>query len=170
MQLTLGGPYIFAELARDLDYGIVSCVPLRDSRPFLPAATATTVSSMSFVGGKLKLKGGDPLKGGVKKKKKKPSNAELALANAEDGGEGEDKAATAAEPTKTRDGYILPTPAATADRRTEAEKRHEERLRKLEEERLRKQAGKGYRDRVKDFNERLANLSEHHDIPKVGPG
>eukprot|EP00878_Enallax_costatus_P000817 GHUV01000942.1.p1 GENE.GHUV01000942.1~~GHUV01000942.1.p1 ORF type:complete len:126 (+),score=45.09 GHUV01000942.1:257-634(+) len=125
---------------------------------------------MSFVGGKLKLKGGDPLKGGVKKKKKKSSNAELALANTEVGGEGEDKATTAAEPIKTKDGYILPVPAAATDRRTEAEKRHDERLRKLEEERLRKQATKGYRDRVKDFNEHLASLSEHHDIPKVGPG
>lgn len=115
------------------------------------------------------MKGGDPLKGGVKKKKKKPSN-ELALASADAGGEGEEKATTAAEPIKTKDGYILPTPASTADRRTEAEKRHEERLRKLEEERLRKQATKGYRDRVKDFNEHLASLSEHHDIPKVGPG
>lgn len=124
---------------------------------------------MSFMGGKLKLKGGDSVKGGVKKKKKKPSNTELALANA-DAGEGGEKATTAAEPIKTKDGYILPTPASTADRRTEAEKRHEERLRKLEEERLRKQATKGFRDRVKEFNEHLASLSEHHDIPKVGPG
>lgn len=124
---------------------------------------------MSFVGGKLKLKGGEP-KGGVKKKKKKSSNAELALANAEADGETDEKATKAAEPVKTKDGFILPTPAATADRRTEAEKRHEEHLRKLEEERLRKQATKGYRDRVKDFNEHLASLSEHHDIPKVGPG
>ena len=75
-----------------------------------------------------------------------------------------------AEPVKAKDGFVLPAPAADADRRTEAEKRHEARLAKLEEERLRKQAAKGYRDRVKDFNEHLASLSEHHDIPKVGPG
>lgn len=123
-----------------------------------------------FVGGKLKLKGGEPLKGGVKKKKKKATGTELALANAETGeAAGEDKS-KAAEPIKAKDGYILPAPAPNADRRTEAEKRHEERLKRLEEERLRKQATKGYRDRVKDFNEHLASLSEHHDIPKVGPG
>lgn len=125
--------------------------------------------SSGFVGGRLKLKGGEPLKGGVKKKKKKASNTELALTNAEEPAAGEEKE-KAAEPVKTKDGYILPDPPKTADRRTEAEKRHAERLKQLEEERLRKQAAKGYRDRVKDFNEHLASLSEHHDIPKVGPG
>lgn len=128
-----------------------------------------------FVGGKLKLKGGDP-KGISKKKKKKSTGSEAALAlatagsgdaGAAEGAEGT-QAAAAAEPVKTKDGYILPVPAATEDRRTEAQKRHDERVRKLEEERLRKMATKGYRDRVKDFNEHLASLSEHHDIPKVG--
>jgi protein FAM32A len=128
-----------------------------------------------FVGGKLKLKGGDPVKGGVKKKKKKSSGSELALASSlqeQDpaaGTGGEDKP-KAAEPIKTKDGYILPDPPKTADRRTEAEKKHAARVAQLEEERLRKHATKGYRDRVKDFNEHLASLSEHHDIPKVGPG
>jgi protein FAM32A len=127
-----------------------------------------------FVGGKLKLKGGDPVKGGVKKKKKKSSGSELALTSSlqeQDpaGTAGEDKP-KAAEPIKTKDGFILPDPPKEADRRTEAEKKHAERVAKLEEERLRKHATKGYRDRVKDFNEHLASLSEHHDIPKVGPG
>jgi len=127
------------------------------------------MSSSGFVGGKLKLKGGDSLKGGVKKKKKKASSgSELAVTGSEAAGEGQQT--KAAEPVKTKGGYVLPTPAADADRRTEAEKRHQEKLRKLEEERLLKQAAKGYRDRVKDFNEHLASLSEHHDIPKVGPG
>jgi len=127
-----------------------------------------------FVGGKLKLKGGESVKGGVKKKKKKSTggDASLALATAGSGealaSEGaEGVKASAAEPVKTKDGYILPAPSAAEDRRTEAQKRHDERVRKLEEERLRKSAGKGYRDRVKDFNEHLASLSEHHDIPKV---
>eukprot|EP00775_Hariotina_reticulata_P006953 gene6953-7169_t len=123
------------------------------------------MSASGFVGGKLKLKGGDSLKGGVKKKKKKASSGtELALTGSEGAGEGQQQ--KAAEPVKTKDGYMLPTPASDADRRTEAEKRHQERLKKLEEERLLKQAAKGYRDRVKDFNEHLASLSEHHDIPK----
>jgi protein FAM32A len=129
--------------------------------------------SSGFAGGKLKLKGGEPLKGGVKKKKKSDkgggsSGAELALTSSI--GDPAAAGSGTAEPIKTRDGYILPAPAPDADRRTEAEKRFAERQRKLEEERLRKQAAKGYRERVKEFNEHLANLSEHHDIPKVGPG
>lgn len=30
--------------------------------------------------------------------------------------------------------------------------------------------GDTYRDKVNKFNEHLAGLSEHHDIPRVGPG
>ena len=26
------------------------------------------------------------------------------------------------------------------------------------------------RERIAEYNEHLSNLSEHHDIPKVGPG
>jgi len=79
------------------------------------------MSSAGFVGGKLKLKGGDPLKGGVKKKKKKSSSGmELAAAGSEAAGEGGQKKGEG--PVKTKDGFVLPTPAADADRRTEAEK------------------------------------------------
>jgi protein FAM32A len=37
-------------------------------------------------------------------------------------------------------------------------------------ERVAKQAAQSHRDRVAEFNQKLENLSEHHDIPKVGPG
>ncbi|GLC41597.1 hypothetical protein PLESTB_000698200 [Pleodorina starrii] len=128
---------------------------------------------MSFVGGKLKLKGGEPLKtgGGVKKKKKKQEEKALAAASG----------APAQEPAqaerdddaeKTRraiQGYEL-DPNAVEDRRTEAEKRFDARFRKVEEQMCTKAAAKSHRERVKDFNEYLAKLSEHHDIPKVGPG
>lgn len=129
---------------------------------------------MSFVGGKLKLKGGDlPATGGVKKKKRKSSGkAEdgALVAVGDEGTDGASKSTAALTAKQMREGYELPPRSEEEDRRTEAEKRHDERVRKLEEERLRKMAAKGYRDRVKDFNEHLANLSEHHDIPKVGPG
>ncbi|KAF8060041.1 AATP2 [Scenedesmus sp. PABB004] len=127
------------------------------------------MSSGGFTGGKLKLKGGEPLKGGVKKKKKKSTGGELALASAPDGaadGAADGDKAKAGEPVRARDGFVLPELPADADRRTTAERKHEERLRALEEERLKKQAVKGYRERVKEFNEHLQSLSEHHDIPK----
>lgn len=33
-----------------------------------------------------------------------------------------------------------------------------------------KQALKSHKERVAEFNEKLENMSEHYDIPKVGPG
>lgn len=139
---------------------------------------------MSFTGGKLKLKGGETLQpaGGVKKKKKKSGGSELALqhsgsADAElqrrssDGGGGDADAGTSAGGShKALDGTYLKPPSDSEDRRTAAEKKHDERVRAREEARLKAQAQKSHKDRVREFNEYLTNLSEHHDIPKVGPG
>ena len=41
---------------------------------------------------------------------------------------------------------------------------------KREKERVTKAASKSHRERVNEFNAYLQNLSEHHDIPRVGPG
>ena len=35
---------------------------------------------------------------------------------------------------------------------------------------IERSAGVSHKDRIQGFNEKLASLSEHHDIPKVGPG
>jgi protein FAM32A len=56
------------------------------------------------------------------------------------------------------------------DHRTPAEKKYHEQKAKLEAQRLVKVASKSHRQRVEEFNQYLANLSEHYDIPKVGPG
>lgn len=56
------------------------------------------------------------------------------------------------------------------ERLTPAERRYMEQRRKIELERLAKAAKKSHRDRIQEFNQYLANLSEHYDIPKVGPG
>jgi hypothetical protein len=60
--------------------------------------------------------------------------------------------------------------AKLVDTRTAAEKRYEEQSAKTEERRVRELASQTHRDKVKQFNEYLNGLSEHHDIPKVGPG
>ncbi|KAL4424981.1 hypothetical protein ABPG77_002866 [Micractinium sp. CCAP 211/92] len=139
--------------------------------------------STTFVGGKLKLKGGlDPkqLKGGVKKKKKKDKRKEedaLAVVPADGGAEGATEAAAAGEGGDqqqqdspggsklppgavkvTREGIVL-DPNAVEDRRTEAEKRAEAHFLKYEEQRARKAASKSHRDRVKELNEKLATLT-----------
>ncbi len=62
-----------------------------------------------------------------------------------------------------------PAPEGT-DRRTPAEERYDEMLAARERDRVAKQATKSHRERVNEFNAYLEKLSEHHDIPKVGPG
>lgn len=112
------------------------------------------MSTSGFTGGSLKIKGGD-----IVKKKKKHSSGMVVTDGASHAKD---------ELRKMLHGHEVTT--TNEDRRTEAEKRHEEKTRKLEEERLKKMAGKSHRERIKDFNDHLTNLSEHHDIPKVGPG
>lgn len=53
---------------------------------------------------------------------------------------------------------------------TPAERRYIEQRTQLDVNRLAKEANKSHRDRIQDFNQYLANMSEHYDIPKVGPG
>ena len=66
------------------------------------------------------------------------------------------------------EGGSVPPPAT--DTRTAAERRFDEQAAKTQEKLIRSMASKSHRDKVKDFNEYLSKLSEHHDIPKVGPG
>ncbi|GJP44100.1 hypothetical protein CLOM_g3504 [Closterium sp. NIES-68] len=154
------------------------------------------MSFSNVIGGKLKLKGGDralPSIGGIKKKKKKagkPVNldslqlqalrdAEAALKEEEARGGAaglhESGAAGAAggvagEAGGEDDAEQQAQEEAGEDHRTPAERRYHEQLEKLEAERAARGASKSHRQRVEDFNKYLANLSEHHDIPKVGPG
>ncbi|ORZ00994.1 hypothetical protein BCR43DRAFT_561334 [Syncephalastrum racemosum] len=58
----------------------------------------------------------------------------------------------------------------TAVNKTEAELKFEEAQRRRQMDRISKAAKKSHKERVVEFNQRLEELSEHHDIPKVGPG
>lgn len=69
-----------------------------------------------------------------------------------------------------KDGLDEYVPPVKEDTRTEAEKRFEAKMLEAEQQRLAKLATMSHRDRVREFNDKLASLSEHHDIPKVGPG
>lgn len=71
---------------------------------------------------------------------------------------------------ETEEGFVLAPPPETADRRTAAEKRHDEKMSEREGEKTRKMAMKSHRERVNDFNAALEQLSEHHDIPRVRGG
>ncbi|KAA1467991.1 DUF1754-domain-containing protein [Dentipellis sp. KUC8613] len=116
-------------------------------------------------GGSLKLKKGVAEGGIVKKKKKSKSKAVVD---------------TSKELVK-EDSPVLGSPAGSsrdspaagpsaAERKTEAERRFQEVQRKRLAERVKRVANKTHKDRVHEFNSKLEALSEHHDIPKVGPG
>lgn len=139
--------------------------------------------STPFLGGALKLKGDSGAIGKAKKKKKKAPKPEAAGEGAEQAErqqqqrQREDAPAAAAAAAQGDDEQAEAAAAAAAqasappiDRRTEAERRRDAQLARVEEERLRKRADKGYRERVAEYNDKLAQLSEHHDIPRVGPG
>lgn len=60
--------------------------------------------------------------------------------------------------------------ASYDDHLTPAERRYIEQREQLDVNRLARISNKSHRDRIQDFNQYLANMSEHYDIPKVGPG
>ena len=111
---------------------------------------------MSFTGGKLKLKGGVDgsllLKKKKKKKKKEPSTSVPEVPTEDD-------------PTARSD--AMDNASKTKDTRTEAEKRRDAHMMKYERERAKKAASKSHRQRIEELNSKLANLTEHHDLPKI---
>jgi protein FAM32A len=107
----------------------------------------------NVAGGRLKLKGKalDVKDGGVKKKKKKYQREESSqIKSDKNGDEGK--------------------PHPHYDHLTPAERRYMEQKQKIDMEKMAKVANKSYKDRMQDFNQYLTKLSEHYDIPKVGPG
>ncbi|KAL2141337.1 hypothetical protein VTI28DRAFT_2518 [Corynascus sepedonium] len=148
----------------------------------------------SIARGPLKLKGG----AGVTKKKKKKDkgkttdieknlsigggsrdSSERALVPAEK----EDALGSSADkerksPTEEDRGELLQKQDETAaddDLKTETERRFLEakrkRLKELAESgRIRPELLKTHKQRVEELNAHLARLSEHHDMPKIGPG
>lgn len=128
-------------------------------------------------GGALKLKGAGVDK---KKKKKKAKPAEAATEPASS------TTAIAIRTVPDADGTKSPshTPGRSVSpgtveaslreaggrTKTEAEKRHDERRRKRLEERMKREGVKTHKEKVEELNKYLSGLSEHHDMPKIGPG
>ncbi|KAL2641939.1 hypothetical protein R1flu_009526 [Riccia fluitans] len=141
------------------------------------------MSYNNVIGGKLKLKGKalDVKGGGMKKKKKKKSNDyfEQALLQLKEKGESEQgsnadvnnkgSSVNGDEEVQGEGGNERQL-ATYEDHRTPAEKKYDEQNMMLETRRLAKVASKSHRQKIEEFNQYLANLSEHYDIPKVGPG
>jgi protein FAM32A len=131
----------------------------------------------SAVGGGLKLKGGS----GVDKKKKKkskskstetskPASTSTSTDITERASPNEDDAADipgrSLSPTTVERSFK----EGGGRRQTEAERRHDEMRRKRLEERLKREGVKTHKEKVEELNKYLSGLSEHHDMPKIGPG
>ncbi|KAK4435673.1 hypothetical protein Salat_0730800 [Sesamum alatum] len=120
----------------------------------------------NVVAGKLRLKGKalDVKDGGIKKKKK---HKERYVPSSNAFGHGQLTDFTNSDVHETD---MHNEEQYQEERLTPAERRYLERWQKIELQRLAKTAKKSHRDRIQEFNQYLANLSEHYDIPKVGPG
>lgn len=117
----------------------------------------------SFVGGKLKLKGG--VESVKRDKKKKQKEKKVKQYGDDHHSKGDHRLPTIEEDPVDNNNFNTEKPSSsTRDTRTDAEKRFEERQKKLEEKRLRKAASLSHKEKVKAFNERLAAQSEHNDL------
>ncbi|CAH0005250.1 unnamed protein product [Clonostachys rhizophaga] len=116
-------------------------------------------------GGALRIKGAKVTK--KKKKNKNKTDLEKNLS----AGEGKVAKGAREGPAPAEDVEEDEAPNVT---KTEAELRYDEfkkkRLLKLAESNTRPELLKTHKERVEDLNTYLSKLSEHHDMPKIGPG
>ncbi|KAJ4366688.1 hypothetical protein N0V95_000015 [Ascochyta clinopodiicola] len=128
-------------------------------------------SDYTTAGGGLKLKGV-----GVDKKKKKKRSKPIEAAESSNTTTDIEKRASNPGDLKSPGRSLSPETAEQAIRegggrkKTEAEKRHEEYRRKRLEEKLKREGVKTHKEKVEELNKYLSGLSEHHDMPKIGPG
>ncbi|KAG0227865.1 hypothetical protein BGW41_003647 [Actinomortierella wolfii] len=109
----------------------------------------------SVGGGALKFKGG----GGVTKKKKKkldPAKVKAALED-RDGSPASSSSSSSSKPIRVVE-------------KTPAQLKFEEIQKKRQEEKVLKAAMKSHKEKVAELNKKLEEMTEHYDIPKVGPG
>ncbi|KAI9648041.1 hypothetical protein NHQ30_002669 [Ciborinia camelliae] len=144
----------------------------------------------SSTGGGLKLKGAGTGAGITKKKKKKKSTAtpttstsgpasETALQKAlkdEDtvetgnAGEGARKGDKEDGVTGLSEEQLRELDARDQSGKTASERAHEEMRRRRLNDRLKREGVKTHKERVEELNRYLSTLSEHHDMPRIGPG
>jgi len=128
----------------------------------------------SAIGGGLKLKGAKP--SGIKKKKSKkpkettPTSDSKATALQDALAEEDAALAKQKDDEETPIGIEEDGDEDPFAGKTEAERRHEEMRRKRLNDRLKKEGAKTHKQRVEELNKYLSNLSEHHDMPRIGPG
>ncbi|KAL1960467.1 hypothetical protein VTO42DRAFT_7766 [Malbranchea cinnamomea] len=144
-----------------------------------PADEYSTVAA----GGRLKLKGSKVQDGRIEKKKKKKKEKKEkdktetdtpTGTRSHDEGNDVERSRSGSSEARERGGSASRSgsevPGAIMVGKTEAEKRYEEARWKRLHERLKREGIKSHKERVEELNRYLSNLSEHHDMPKIGPG
>lgn len=72
---------------------------------------------------------------------------------------------------ESQDSTTIPSSSPPfTDTRTKAQRDFDEAQEKKELTLIRSKVHKSHRQQIEEYNAKLADLSEHHDIPKVGPG
>lgn len=72
--------------------------------------------------------------------------------------------------TETTQKGQVTAPVKLVTQKTPAQLAFEAAQKKKQQDKLPLLAAKSHKEKVAEFNEYLGKLSEHHDIPKVGPG
>ena len=67
-------------------------------------------------------------------------------------------------------GKVLSKTLDKKDSRTDAQKRHDAVLANRLAAQAKAAAQKSHKERLLEMNEKLASLTEHNDLPKIGPG
>ncbi|KAM0127180.1 hypothetical protein ACHAP3_008951 [Botrytis cinerea] len=135
----------------------------------------------SFTGGGLKLKGASTGAGITKKKKKKkvpppttstspPPPSTTAATTLQKALKDEDAANPDSEETEMSEEQLKSLDSRDASGKTASERAHEEMRRRRLNDRLKREGVKTHKERVEELNRYLSTLSEHHDMPKIGPG
>ncbi|KAF7960651.1 hypothetical protein EAE96_000325 [Botrytis aclada] len=128
----------------------------------------------SFTGGGLKLKGA----GITKKKKKKKvappttstSTSPSTTTTLQKALKDEDAAKPTSQEPEMSEEQLKSLDPLDASGKTASERAHEEMRRKRLNDRLKREGVKTHKERVEELNRYLSTLSEHHDMPKIGPG
>jgi protein FAM32A len=122
---------------------------------------------MSFVGGKLKLKGvsGGNDKAKKRKRKEEDSNdtkAEDAIPSTSTIVEEKNKKSESAAAPDLKKGEILPEEYLTP-----AELRYRQKKAEIDSRAIKKITQLSHRERLEQFNQKLASTTEHNDIPRI---
>lgn len=125
---------------------------------------------VTVIGGKLKLKGSSNSSNKLNKKRKVEDTSTInssntSITNSSTTNSSISNSSTNNSATSNSNNTGINTEEES--NLTEAEKRYRRRKLELEQKSLKKLAGMNYRDRIDNFNNKLASLTEHNDIPRV---